>query len=152
MEGDSRIAMQIGPLCYTLGMDDVRFAYTIIYVPDVEACVSFYERAFGVQRRFVADDGSYGELETGATTLSFASESLAEYNLPGGFQRNRPDQLPFAVEIAFSTADVAATVARAVESGAELVTEPKVKPWGQTVAYVRDPNGVLIEICTPISS
>jgi lactoylglutathione lyase len=26
------------------------------------------------------------------------------------------------------------------------VAEPKTKPWGQTVAYVRDPDGVLVEI------
>lgn len=26
----------------------------------------------------------------------------------------------------------------------------KFKPHGQTVAYVRDPDGFLIEICTPM--
>ena len=39
---------------------------------------------------------------------------------------------------------------RALEMGAiefEPLTE---KPWGQKVGYVRDNNGFLIEICTPI--
>jgi uncharacterized glyoxalase superfamily protein PhnB len=41
-------------------------------------------------------------------------------------------------------------VDRAVAAGAALVTPPAQKPWGQTVAHVRDLNGVLIEICTPM--
>ena len=127
------------------------FAYTIIYVPDVEATIAFYENAFGFSRRFVSDDGSYGELDTGGTTLSFASESLANSNLPDGYQPLRPDQLPVAIEIAFATDDVVAGVQSAVSAGATIVTDPVEKPWGQTVAFVRDLIGVLIEICTPIS-
>ena len=29
-------------------------------------------------------------------------------------------------------------------------TAPITKPWGQTVAYVRAPEGTLIELCTPM--
>lgn len=133
-------------------MSTVRFAYTIITVPDVNAAMAFYENAFGLERGWISDDSDYGELRTGAVTLSFASESLATTNLPGGFQPHRPNQLPFAYEIAFATDEVDAAVQSALSAGASLVSEAKVKPWGQTVAYVRDPNGVLIEICTPIAS
>ena len=38
----------------------------------------------------------------------------------------------------------------AIAAGATLVEKPKTKPWGQTVAYVRDPDGFLVEICTPM--
>ncbi len=34
----------------------------------------------------------------------------------------------------------------AVNAGATKIAGPKVKLWGQTVAYVRDPDGVLVEI------
>jgi hypothetical protein len=27
---------------------------------------------------------------------------------------------------------------------------PTVKPWGQTVSYVRDLDGFLVEICSPM--
>jgi len=30
------------------------------------------------------------------------------------------------------------------------VSEPETKPWGQTVAYVRDRNGFLVELCSPM--
>jgi predicted enzyme related to lactoylglutathione lyase len=132
-------------------MASADFAYTIIYVPDVVRAIEFYETAFGLTRRFVGDDGDYGELDTGAVTLSFASESLGDKNLPAGFQRHTPGALPFAYEIAFATADVETVVQQAVDAGGTLVAEPVVKPWGQSVAYVRDPNGVLIEVCTPMS-
>ena len=30
------------------------------------------------------------------------------------------------------------------------MTEPETKPWGQDVAYVRDPDGNLIELASPV--
>ena len=45
--------------------------------------------------------------------------------------------------------DPAAAFARAVENGASALAEPKEQPWGQVVAYVRDPFGTLVEIASP---
>ncbi|GAB4093798.1 VOC family protein [Flaviaesturariibacter terrae] len=126
------------------------FAYSILYVPDVERAIAFYEKAFGFARRFVAPDGSYGELETGSTTLSFAALTLAESNLPAGFRPSDPAEKPFAIEIGFATPDVPAAVDAALAAGATLAAAAKTKPWGQTVAYVRDLNGFLVELCTPM--
>ena len=54
----------------------MKFGYTIVYVADVAASLAFFERAFGLATRFVHESG-YGELETGATALAFASHELA---------------------------------------------------------------------------
>jgi uncharacterized glyoxalase superfamily protein PhnB len=129
----------------------MNFAYTICYVKDVEKTIAFYEQAFGFKRRFVAETKEYGELETGSTTLSFAAVWLAKTNLSKGFIENDPSAKPFAMEIGITTNDVAKAVENAVKAGASLIEEPKTKPWGQTVAYVRDPDGFLIEICTPMT-
>ena len=96
-------------------------------------------------RRFVAEDGRYGEFETGATTLSFASHDLGKANLPtASFPRSRrPDRRG---RDRARRPDVPAAIERAVEAGARELSPPKQKPWGQTVSYVRDPNGVLIEL------
>jgi catechol 2,3-dioxygenase-like lactoylglutathione lyase family enzyme len=59
---------------------------------------------------------------------------------------------PAGIEIGFTTDDVVATFAQAVAAGAIALVEPREKPWGQTVAYVRDPDGVLVEICSPMGS
>lgn len=125
-------------------------AYTILYVPDVEAALSFYEQAFDLTRRFIAPTGEYGELETGTTALAFAAESLIKNVLPIAYAKNRKDREPAGIEVAFTTPDVEAALRKAEAAGAEVVLHPIIKPWGQTVAYVRDLNGVLVEIGTPM--
>lgn len=129
----------------------VQFKYTILYVPDVTKAINFYEAAFGFQRTFITPDNDYGELQTGATTLSFAAETLAEHNLSAGFERANAQQKPFAIELGFVTDDVPAMIDQALAAGASLYQAPAVKPWGQTVAYVRDIHGFLIELCTPVA-
>ena len=58
----------------------------------------------------------------------------------------------FGLEAGFrAPEDVPAALARALDAGAEPVQEPVLKPWGQTVAYVRAPDGVLIELGTPVA-
>jgi len=41
-------------------------------------------------------------------------------------------------------------VQRAVAAGATLLKDASTKLWGQTVAYVRAPDGTLVELCTPM--
>jgi lactoylglutathione lyase len=43
----------------------MELGYVIVYVPDVAATVAFYERAFGIKRRFIHESGTYAEMETG---------------------------------------------------------------------------------------
>ncbi|MHC0442228.1 VOC family protein [Flavobacterium sp. 3-210] len=128
----------------------VKFGYTILYVEEVEKAIEFYENAFGFTRRFISPDNDYGELITGETTLSFASKKLANQNLKDGFIQSNLENKPFAIEIGFITDDVGELVQKATSFGAVLITEPTKKPWGQVVAYLRDPEGFLIEICTPV--
>jgi lactoylglutathione lyase len=130
---------------------EIEFAYTILYVQDVKKSIEFYEKAFGFSTKFIAPDNSYGELTTGGTTLSFASTKLANANLKEGFVESHLTNRPFGIEIGFTTKDVEATVKSSVKAGATIVAEPKTKPWGQVVAYVRDYDGFLIEICTPMN-
>jgi lactoylglutathione lyase len=127
-----------------------RLGWVIVYVSDVEQALAFYERAFGLTRRFVVPGASYGELDTGSTTLAFASEEQARSVLKGDFQRPSLDRDPFNVELALVFDDVEAAFRHAVASGCTPLAEPEDKPQGQTVAYVRDPFGTLVEIATPL--
>jgi len=128
----------------------MKLGYTIVYVPDVRASLEFFERAFGLVRKFFHESGTYGELDTGETTLSFATHSLGDSNFPGGHVEAHASQKPLGMEIALVTSDVGAVHARAIACGARELAAPTVKPWGQTVSYVRAPDGCLIELCTPI--
>jgi lactoylglutathione lyase len=128
----------------------IQFAYTILYVTDVTRSLTFYEKAFGFQRKFIAPGEEYGELTTGTTTLSFAAIELAKKNLPNGFIESSIKGKPFGIEIGFTTKEVEKVYSEALKAGATEVEKAKTKPWGQTVAYVKDPDGFLIEICTPM--
>lgn len=129
----------------------IKFSYTIFYVKDVARTITFYENAFGFERKFITEENDYAELITGETTLSFASINLAKTNLSKGFMESDVNNAPFGMEIGITTDNVIETVTSAIKAGAILVEEPKTKPWGQVVAYVKDPDGFLIEICTPIN-
>lgn len=125
----------------------MRLKYTILFVEDVAASIAFYERAFGLARRMIHESGDYGELDTGATTLSFSSLRLmtALGKTPG-----RPEPEAPIFEVAFETDDVPAALERARTAGARVVQEIRAEPWGQTTAYVLDADGYLVEICSPV--
>lgn len=128
----------------------MKLGYAIHYVKDVKATVEFYERAFDLKRSYMAENGAYGELATGDTKLGFVAASFVKETLPGGFRAAQSDEAPPPFEVAFTTDDVAAALDRAVKAGARQVLAPTKKPWGQTISYVRDLNGNLVEICTPV--
>jgi lactoylglutathione lyase len=123
----------------------MKFGYTVIYVDDVTATIAFYEQAFGQKRNMVVE-GEFGELATGETKLSFAAKKM----LHGPGQFASPEGKVLGVEVAFTTGDVQKAYDTAVAAGAKSVSKPEQKPWGQTVAYVRDNNGFLVELCTPM--
>lgn len=128
----------------------MKFGYTIVYVPDVEASNRFFEQAFGFSRRFLHESGDYGELDSGATTLAFASHDLVQSHGEGGYQFCNPGQKALGMEIALVTDDVPQAHAKALAFGATEHATVQHKPWGQVVSYVRCPAGILIELCTPV--
>lgn len=130
----------------------MQFAYTIIYVPDVAASLSFFEQAFGLQRRFLHESGTYGELDTGATTLAFAAHAIGPLNISRAHVEAHASADPLGMEVAFVTADVAAAHRQALAAGASELAAPAAKPWGQMVSYVRCPDGTLVELCTAMGA
>lgn len=131
----------------------MKLGYTIIYVESVQSSLAFYERAFGLKTRFLHESNEYGELETGDTALAFASHAMGDMNFgENHYQKAQRDTLPLGIEIALVTDDVDAAFAKAIAAGAQIVSEPEQKPWGQTVAYVRDDSGVLVELCSSIGA
>ncbi|MBB98203.1 MAG: glyoxalase [Rhodobacteraceae bacterium] len=126
----------------------MKFRYTILYVEDVARTLTFYERAFGLKTGFLHESGDYGELVTGDTKLAFSSRRLMT-QLGKAPARAEPKSPVF--EIALETDDVAGALERARTAGASVLQEVRDEDWGQTTAYVSDPDGYLVEICTPVA-
>jgi lactoylglutathione lyase len=127
----------------------MKFGYTIFYVDDVEATLAFYERVFELQGRVVAP-GEFAELSTGATRLGFANREFMQQVTSSRVQSPGLARDPAPVEIAFVTQDVDAAFAKALASGATAVKAPEDKAWGQRIAYLRDNNGFIVELCTAV--
>jgi len=128
----------------------MKYAYTILYVEDVEKTMSFYENAFGFQNKFITPEHDYGELLSGETTIAFASHSLGNSNLKKGFKQLSTHEKPNGIEMTFTTENIEIDFKNALAAGAVEYESITQKPWGQKVGYLRDINGFLIEICTPI--
>jgi uncharacterized glyoxalase superfamily protein PhnB len=108
--------------------------------------IEFYNRAFGLKVRFIHESNMYAEMDTGQTILAFANNGMMKEHI--GIEAVKG--LKNCFEIAFSTDDVQKAFDTAISSGAIEIRKPETKPWGQTVAYVQDSFGTIIEICTPM--
>jgi lactoylglutathione lyase len=129
---------------------EMTLGWVIVYVDEPAEALAFYERAFGLRGEFSVPGGSYAQMDTGATKLAFAAYTLGEGNFDGGVRPAAAEGQPPNVEIALVAEDVQAAYERALEAGCESLAPPKDKPQGQRVAYVRDPFGTLVELCTPL--
>lgn len=127
----------------------MKLGYVIVYVSNVEASLAFFEKAFGLSRAFLSEGGEFGTLDTGTTALGFATHKVARTSV-SQYVVAADSPVPLGMEVGLVTPDVAAACDRAVAAGAALVQAPVTKPWGQTVAYVRAPDGTLVELCTPM--
>ena len=94
----------------------------------------------------------YAELKTGTAVLAFLSEAFVEQvDLLGSVAttRNRPDLAAAAAHVALWSDDIHSDWSRAVSAGAVVVKALQAKPWGQVSGYLRDTDGILVELCTP---
>ncbi|KMQ51493.1 glyoxalase [Chitinispirillum alkaliphilum] len=124
----------------------MKLNYVIIYVDNAVKATEFYEKAFGLKTKFIHESNMYAEMISGETTLAFANNEMFKMN----FEMEPLKGLKNCFEIAFSTNDVKEAFERAIANGAKELKKPEQKPWGQTVAYVTDDFGTIVEICTPM--
>jgi len=130
----------------------MKYGYTIFYVDNVEETIQFYEKAFGFSRKFITPEKDYGELLSGETTIAFGSVELGNSNFKNGFEKIKNNEKPIGMEMAFVTEEIEKDFQKAIEAGAIEFVKVSEKPWGQKVGYVKDINGILIEICTPVKN
>jgi len=126
-----------------------QFRYTIFYVKSVENTLEFYKNSFDINIKFLHESKDYGELNTGETTLAFASLEMAKSNFD---IKEIEIKKQFTTEIVLVTDNVESTLEKALLNKATLVKKPEKKSWGQTVAYIRDIDNNLIELCNPITN
>ena len=112
---------------------------------DVARLVSFYEHITGVAADRPAPE--FAELRTPHGTLAIASTSTVGLFGPGSARpaENHTAILEFLVE------DVDAVFASLADGSVEMVGEPRTMPWGNRSLLVRDPDGTLVNLFTPVT-
>jgi lactoylglutathione lyase len=120
-------------------------AFPVLYAKDVEAVAAFYTRlGFEEHFRMPGSDGSAGyvalrrdEAELAVTTEE-SPRTLAGVE-PGPGPRH---------ELFVYVADVDETVTELRAEGTSVLREPADMPWGERLAFVRDPEGNVVSLAT----
>ena len=116
--------------------------YMILIVEDLDRALRFYTEVLGL--RLGHRSGNYAQLDTGATRLALYTRSAMAKTL--GMSLGAPAANAPGFEVGFKVADVDAAFNELVAHGALPVVPPTDRFWGQRTAYVRDPDGHLVEL------
>jgi lactoylglutathione lyase len=120
--------------------------YVVLVVGDLDASLRFYTERLGLTLKHRS--GAFAQLDTGRTRLALYERAAMAGTL--GFEIRPPEANAPGFEIGFLVEDVDVAFAELVSHGAGGVAAPVDRPWGQRTAYVRDPDGHLIELAQPL--
>lgn len=130
----------------------MRLDFIRLLTKDFDECYRFYRDVMGFKVSWGEEGETYASFDTGdGTSLSLfsrsiMSETLGTVNLP----EDRTAQDSFVIIVGVT--DLDGTVREMRTRGANFLTGPQDYPnWGIRVAYLRDPDGNLIELNCPIS-
>jgi lactoylglutathione lyase len=119
-----------------------------LLVSDFDSCFRFYRDVMGFTATWGAEGEGYADFDAGGNQVGLSlfdrqtmSESVGTLSLPANAEAQDRMALIFQVE------DVDGTIEQLRARGAKIVVEPVNHPeWGIRTAYLRDPEGNLIEI------
>lgn len=121
--------------------------YMILIVEDLDRSLLFYTEVLGL--RLGHRSGDYAQLDTGVTHLGFYTREAMAKTLGMPLEAPAPHTPGF--EIGFKVDNVDAAFTELVKRGAAPVTPPTTRSWGQRTAYIRDPDGHLIELAQQLT-
>ncbi|MFJ9780265.1 VOC family protein [Amycolatopsis sp. NPDC101161] len=127
----------------------VQLASVRVITDDLPRLVRFYEVLTGATPQYLTDD--FVELVTPSATFALSAPERVAFitDNPPRAAANRTAIVEFVVE------DVEALLARVkTELGDDLdiVQPPTMMPWGNMSVLLRDPEGSLVNLYTPVTS
>ena len=123
----------------------MRFAapdYVVLIVEDVDRSLAFYCGVLGLPLGHRS--GPFAQLDTGVTRVSLYERQAMAATLGRELEVPSPDAPGF--ELGFKVDNCDAAYDELVAAGAAPAVPPTDRPWGQRTAYVRDPDGHLVEL------
>ena len=120
--------------------------YVVLIVADLDRSLSFYVGALGLPLGHRS--GPFAQLDTGTTRVSLY-ERAAMADTLGRPLAPPPADAP-GFELGFLVDDCDRAYDELVSGGADPAVPPIDRAWGQRTAYVRDPDGHLVELAQDI--
>lgn len=122
----------------------MRFIYTGIRVRNLKRSIRFYTKVMGL--KIVGR----GRMRHGGIFISLANNKLGQQLELNWYPKNNKFYVPYKNgeeldHLAFRVDDLEATVNELLSKGVNIAVEP-FDDWRSTFAYVKDPNGIWIEL------
>jgi catechol 2,3-dioxygenase-like lactoylglutathione lyase family enzyme len=123
----------------------MNFTSVRVITDDVPRLASFYETVLGVPATWATPD--FAELVMPGFTLALGhSRTMALFGAPAAVaDGNRSAIVEFRVD------DVESEFERLGPQVADVVQAPTTMPWGNRSLLLRDPDGTLVNLYTPVS-
>jgi len=120
---------------------------TRIITAQVETLISFYEQLTGLTATRYTPD--FAELKTPGATLAIGSTRTLQFF--GGDGIAQPEQNRSMI-IEFRVDDVQQRFEQLADTlKSTIVQEPTIMPWGNQSLLLRDPDGNLVNLFTPVT-
>ena len=116
--------------------------YVVLIVDDVDRSLAFYVDILGL--KLGHRSGPFAQLDTGVTRVALYDRNAMAATL--GTALRAPEEDSPGFELGFKVDDCDAAFHELVTRGATPAVEPQDRPWGQRTAYLRDPDGHLVEL------
>ncbi|MEW2548718.1 VOC family protein [Streptomyces sp. NPDC047002] len=121
------------------------FASIRVITSDAPRLVAFYEEVTAAAATWYSPD--FAELVLPSCTLAVASERTLALHGEGVARPAAND----SVIVEFRVADTDAEHERLAALGRTVVQEPTTMPWGNRSLLLRDPDGNLVNLFTPVT-
>jgi catechol 2,3-dioxygenase-like lactoylglutathione lyase family enzyme len=129
-----------------------RFAVNRLLVTHFEDCFHFYHDILGFDYQAGDETGPYVEFKTGDTLLALFDRGYMALVVGAGGKPIQAECQDRAALI-FSVDDVDEAYSFLRVKGVSFTTEPRNRPdWGIRTAHLRDPDGNLVEIYSPLDN
>jgi lactoylglutathione lyase len=116
--------------------------YVVVVVQDLDQALHFYCDVLGLPLGHRS--GSFAQLATGGTRVALYERAAMAATLGQELEPPSPDAPGF--ELGFKVENCDAVYDELVSGGATPAVPPTDRPWGQRTAYMRDPDGHLVEL------
>jgi lactoylglutathione lyase len=110
-----------------------------LIVHDFEKSLDFYKNMLNLKLN--TQDGKFADFKLEGTSLAIFQQDEATNMFPKQYMKSGSNAV-----LAFQVENIEKECKTLVRKGLEIFEGPKKTPWGQTVAYFKDPDGYIWEI------